>query len=481
MLIESKCVKPLLAFLLAERSSKMGEWKSFSIPTKHRHFGNEPGTYECSEVLHFSRGEDSGLSYKSFSEEVRTLSRCTNLTALKARASRVVYPNMLNDMNCSLMILTNYDEPDWIPVFCNEKLLHIAVCVEKTPDRVQKYTNRNHLQYHEICPHKGLLKWKTCFVFFWGHTKTPLEKSCLSSDSSSAISLAAFLANAVSASLPPFIFKNSSLVVGRIPHRKLFHLYDKKGVLFSESEKEGLVVCIGKNNNIRVQGNIFACKQGRIISYLYMCDGKIDCPYDSSDEQHCVCENKWDTKFGLCKQVLERHNKTICSPLYFLTIENTCKKYITVSSKPAVYTTQVFACKRGIKIDQTLVDDLAADCGPEAEDETLLVLFLKHHKYFSCLKPSEVPCREGHSRCYNLTDICFYSLNLLNYLMPCRNGEHLQNCREFECNLSFKCSMSYLLCPLVLCMWQQMGLSKRGWRIFIYLPETICLCWHVQM
>ena len=50
---------------------------------------------------------------------------------------------------------------------------------------------------------------------------------------------------------------------------------------------------------------------------------------------------------------------------------------------------------------------------------------------------------EGHTRCFNFTDICHYKLNEENHIMPCRNGGHLENCEEFECNVMFKCPNYY--------------------------------------
>ena len=38
-----------------------------------------------------------------------------------------------------------------------------------------------------------------------------------------------------------------------------------------------------------------------------------------------------------------------------------------------------------------------------------------------------------------------YKLNEYSHLVPCWNGGHLQNCREFECNAKFKCPNSYCI------------------------------------
>ena len=75
----------------------------------------------------------------------------------------------------------------------------------------------------------------------------------------------------------------------------------------------------------------------------------------------------------------------------------------------------------------------------------------------ACKHTDQIPCVEGHSVCYNITDIFVYRLNKYHQLVPCRQGEHLQNCEEFECNNMFKCPnfycipchMSVMVCGIV--------------------------------
>ena len=62
-----------------------------------------------------------------------------------------------------------------------------------------------------------------------------------------------------------------------------------------------------------------------------------------------------------------------------------------------------------------------------------------------------IPCKAGHSKCYYISDICTYKLNIHNHLIPCRNGGHLQNCKRFKCNLMFKCISSYCVHWSVVC------------------------------
>ena len=83
--------------------------------------------------------------------------------------------------------------------------------------------------------------------------------------------------------------------------------------------------------------------------------------------------------------------------------------------------------------------------------EPTLNYLLSHRKQFNCKFPDQVPCLEGHSKCFNITDICMYRINEYGDLTPCRNGGHLESCKEFECNLSFKCKNSYCISWSYIC------------------------------
>ena len=110
-----------------------------------------------------------------------------------------------------------------------------------------------------------------------------------------------------------------------------------------------------------------------------------------------------------------------------------------------------FECKNGKILNLELINDLVVDCGLEADDEPILKSILVNENYFQCDHPSELPCKEGHPRCYNLTDICMFKLNSVNQLEPCRNGGHLENCGKFECNVMFKCLHAYCIPWIYVC------------------------------
>ncbi len=95
-------------------------------------------------------------------------------------------------------------------------------------------------------------------------------------------------------------------------------------------------------------------------------------------------------------------------------------------------------------ISKYLWDDLVADC-EDLSDEPQLMLLLLVDIHVTCVNKIELPCKQGHSKCFNFTDICVYRLDSSNVLLPCRNGGHLQQCNEFQCGSMFKCPDSYCI------------------------------------
>ena len=107
--------------------------------------------------------------------------------------------------------------------------------------------------------------------------------------------------------------------------------------------------------------------------------------------------------------------------------------------------TNNFICNDGTILDFSLIDDLEADCGPEGEDEPMLLSILVNSTSYSCTKKYEFPCRQDHSKCYSLHDICMYEINRFLHMTPCRNGAHLQSCKGAVCSMRFKCKLDYCI------------------------------------
>ena len=205
----------------------------------------------------------------------------------------------------------------------------------------------------------------------------------------------------------------------------------------------------------------FMCKKGGYILYIYFCDGYVDCPNDNSDEEDCKCNDKKELMSQRsCIIYKSKKVHVKCHFLYHITLDEYCDLYKKgVGSKNISLELQIdtkakstlplrdggFKCANNVIIHKCLVNDLIADCGPEAEDEPLLKSLLLNNSHESLCKSNELPCRDGHFKCYNFSNICVFALNHFHHLTPCRNGANLENCKVFQCNMMYKCHYSYCI------------------------------------
>ena len=192
--------------------------------------------------------------------------------------------------------------------------------------------------------------------------------------------------------------------------------------------------------------NVFSCHSGFYISSSSVCDEIMNCGItDNSDEDGCKCK----TVKGKCKYIVDIDEKSPwkCSSLYFTGIDGKCYSFnyeFNHTEKVSIISNEMM-CKNGNEIDEILIDDLVPDCGESADDEIILQGILMNHTYYPCGNEGEIPCKNGHNKCFDFSQICIYGLNEYHHLVPCRTGGHLQECQDFECNLKYKCPNSYCI------------------------------------
>ncbi len=90
------------------------------------------------------------------------------------------------------------------------------------------------------------------------------------------------------------------------------------------------------------------------------------------------------------------------------------------------------------------LNDWVPDCEHQS-DELRLQALLENNIHYGCININQLPCKPGHSACYNLSNICIFFLDENDILFPCRNGGHLENCSFVECSGTFKCFSSYCI------------------------------------
>ena len=74
---------------------------------------------------------------------------------------------------------------------------------------------------------------------------------------------------------------------------------------------------------------------------------------------------------------------------------------------------------------------------------TLPLPLTETNHIFSC-RSYKFPCMDSNT-CFDFKDFCLYKLNTENQMIPCKMGDHLDNCAKFECNIFFKCPEYYCI------------------------------------
>ena len=380
--------------------------------------------------------------------------------------SNIIHPHYNATRACTVMDLTNLAEPNWLSVSCYKGIHFTHIVCVKTEKYIFKAKKQKVSYTHLKCPKESFVIKNKCFTFVsqsrGNKIKGNVATEQLFGDFHHLLD-ALLLENS-------FIFiyfqdRASNFIFFKV-HRYLNAFRVEKNV-GKISNSGGLLVYMLSKTKILYGTNLFKCREGSFITHDLVCNEFVDCPYDKSDEEQCICKKQFQR--NLCKYFIDQRQKTFCNHLYHTTLRGECQKYdsfllfqINVPqsnrnddllqgyvlfkqlNKINVNHSETFNCSEG-EFKNMIVDDIISDCGPKAEDEPILKLLLNKSISYICSHPEERPCLVGHKRCYNIKYVCTYKLDKYHHLTPCRNGGHLNSCSKFECNLMFKCFKSYCI------------------------------------
>ena len=235
-----------------------------------------------------------------------------------------MYPSFTSDRQCSLMLLSNLAEPEWIQINCTERLLVDVICVMKT-----NHNNVSNSKYHIgennlTCPINILSKNTRCYLFLWYSISKPtdLKSYCRLHNALPAkdinIKYFHFLFDAIQPVFPTILLLDDvfKTKVHKFSYNKYLSVCHVNHSILSSSNIEGFLLC-----------TLYFV----YISYLFVCNGNADCPNeDKSDEEYCICQidkKSRNFKANLCKKLVQNKNsRTICSSLYFRA-KGSCHKY----------------------------------------------------------------------------------------------------------------------------------------------------------
>ncbi len=260
------------------------------------------------------------------------------------------------------------------------------------------------------------------------------------------------LFESIHSNFPPILIKSSDkqlvfLTYSFTWNQITFHTHIANSQDFARS----LQICKSTMAEFISKNNLFQCRNGIFISSQFLCDSRADCPGErGEDELGCECVSDDLSSPNHCKTVSDTENgamfiSTHCSALYNTTSNGQCitlgRTLPTGNHSEALW----YHCLNGKRIDTKLLHDFVSDCGPDAEDEAEFVQLLTANMPGVGCSPGQLPCKTGHSRCYNISGICVYRLDEFGTLYHCRTGEHMEGCKAFQCNKMFKCPMYYCI------------------------------------
>ena len=336
---------------------------------------------------------------------------------------------------CTLMLLTNLAEPEWVSIKCGDRIIGDIMCM--IPRNKNITTNISMGADLIVFKKPCVFITGKCYLFSWDflNDRSKSRNSEIKKNNSTHVAME-YLVTTTNAEFPPFHF-SSNLVT----YCKLSRGWTSKN---TKEQDKGLHIPILPGSKYIAHENVFECGQGIFIAYAYVCDGKKDCPGDIAyDEIRCICE----TNFALsrkCKYIMGKDKIKSCSYFYLTLKDGTCLFYGLVKINSSVTAINLAQnCISDYLVTLVIKNELITDCSQNRD-------YVKHiFKYSSnniCQENGQLPCKGEHKACYNITEICIYRLNTrqLAYSLY-RTGENVANCSLIQCNMKFKCPGFYCI------------------------------------
>ena len=327
-------------------------------------------------------------------------------------AQRHIQPR-INKM-CTLMLFTNLAEPEWISINCHKKIIGDILCM--VPRNVATSTNIS--QQVDLVMFKNqchLINGK-CYHFSWGFQNDISGYQSPINAKSTLIDME-HIVTAINGEFPPFLSFNTLISYCKITNKWKFQKVTELHI--------GLHIFLLSGQSYIKYRNVFECEKDIFISYVFVCDGKKDCPGDVAfDEMACTCK-KNESLSNKCKYIDRKDGIKTCSLFYLAMKDGKWLLYTLVNTSNLKITDPKF------NFTNSLI--------------TVEPIVLQSVLNLRCKEYGLLSCKHGHSNCYNLAEVCNYRLDENNLLTPCMSGEHIENFREMQCSMKFKCEGFYCI------------------------------------
>ncbi len=373
-------------------------------------------------------------------------------------ARKTLYPT-LNTTSCVALFLNNFADLEWINVRCAEPLSTTILCqrhISLYHDRTGEPPFISHTQH---C----IKIQQFCCIFVWKNRIETRHFFFLTQ-----IEELEFLFKGTRENFPPMLLPREGMVVTYYRYSDVFHFRNEN------TSCGGLSLLRDKPSLFVIGGNILTCNDSSFISPRFLYHEQFSCK--SSSHTECQCSGEDPTaSSNVSPHLSSNFHKQNCSGFHFNLLHQFQKNGIIMKEQSCEET--IFTCFDNQLISSCLLNDFVVDCDHGAEDETFLELIAKGRKQ-GCEVKGTIQCRKGHPRCFNVSLVCKYQFNTAQVLFPCRTGEHLENCREFVCNMMFKCPGSFCVPWGYVCngRWDCPGGTDEDDKISCVMPR---LCKHM--
>ena len=363
-----------------------------------------------------------------------------------------IYPKQTS--TCTILLVSNLAYPQWVSVNCEHKIIGDVICVKlNTTMRSKTYSINTKLS----CTNSSFVNDGKCYKLAWFNGTTNCYKDVSQKCHSYGMNVQ-FIGN-----ISAFKFLMKSIYAKHLiilslqnSHSNLIQTFHYEIIWYQDNfntetvdikQAVGYFVCRGQIEQLTFhKRNCHLCQNSVYIYIISLCDGINDCQ-EGSDEMLWECKELNKS----CKEINDK-KKCYCPPLFYQTITGTCSMYTVQTFKTYENTdleegaplTQIdtHLCTNSSSIPDQQVNDLVPDC-QKADDETLLKSILLQNNQTLCHHDDQLPCKNGHTKCFNTIDACIYRLDKFNNLYPCRTGA--QQCKDFECNQHYKCPGYYCI------------------------------------
>ncbi len=359
----------------------------------------------------------------------------------------IVYPHHDKSRRCTLMVMLNLAEPNWVQISCSQKInLTSTLCFENLTNLISANTSKQS-QFNLMCTRNQILKDGTCHTFTWVNIVLGIAKpTCTFSEQMSHFEFFMFLFEAIDSIFPP-VFVGQQVTeetIQRFTYKKYLDVYQcRKDYINVSQITQGFLVCTFSQQRTATGDNMLQCNDKTYESSFLS-----ECSMEGRVPQSCGTERS-NTPLNRSKDGQSSKERHCCSDLCHLDSKGSCSAYLPfVTTQPVLSKTEdveQFICNNGLKLNSHLVNDLFGDCGDDGEDEPVLRSLVSFQSTVKCKDPSQIPCKQGHSKCMKVTDICTYKLGQYGNISPCRTGGHLADCELFDCNVKFKCRDAYCI------------------------------------